>query len=102
MLKLRLAGIPVEVHPSHIVFMPLVAFFVVEPTGWAAYAPRALVVALTAAIVSSALLLHELGHALAGRTFGYRPVVQLIGLTGRTLPNPNETIPWQRDVAMHL
>ncbi|MBK7863729.1 MAG: peptidase M50 [Archangiaceae bacterium] len=102
MVRLRLLGVPIEVHLSHLVFMPLVAFFLIEPTGWAAHAPRPLAVALSAVLVSSALLLHELGHALAGRAFGYRPVVQLIGLTGRTLPNPNETIPWQRDVALHL
>ncbi len=82
--------------------MPLLAYVFVPPSGWAAHAPRALAVALTAAIVSSALLLHELGHALAAKAFGYRPVVQLIALRGRTLPNPNETMPWQRDVALHL
>ena len=32
------------------------------------------------------------------RAFGYRPVVQLVGLTGRTLPNPHATMPSYRDV----
>src|SRR5256885_17021885 len=103
MLRLRLAGIPVEIHPSHLFFVPLlVLLYLQQPTGWAAQVPRPLAVAYAAAIVSSVLLLHELGHAFAARAFGYRPVVQLIGLTGRTLPNPNETMPWYRDVALHL
>jgi Zn-dependent protease len=102
MFRLRLSGIPIEVHVSHLMLMPLVAFFFIEPAGWAAHAPRVLVVGLGAVVVSSVLLTHELGHALAARAFGYRPVVQLIGFTGRTLPNPNETMPWQRDVAVHL
>jgi Zn-dependent protease len=101
MLRLRLAGVPIEIHTSHLVFIPLLSL-VLPRIGWAAHAPRPLGIALTAAIISSTLMLHELGHALAARAFGYRPVVQLIGLTGRTLPNPNETMPWYRDVALHL
>lgn len=102
MLRLRLAGIPIEVHVSHVIFVPLIALLFAPRVGWGEHAPAALRVALVASIVSSALLLHELGLALAARAFGYRPVVQLIGMTGRTLPNPNETVPWYREVAMRL
>ncbi|MBL8956404.1 MAG: peptidase M50 [Myxococcaceae bacterium] len=102
MLRLRLAGIPIEVHSSHVILVPLVAFVLVPKGGWAAHAPAVLVAGLTGAIISGTLLLHELGHAFAARAFGYRPVVQLIALRGRTLPNPNETMPWQREVAIHL
>jgi len=102
MLRLRLAGIPIEVHTSHVIFVPLLAFVFSPQAGWAGHAPKALVVAVTAAIVSSALLFHELGHAFAAKAFGYKPVVQLVALRGRTLPNPNETMPWQRDAVIHL
>ena len=36
----------------------------------------------------------------ASRVFGYRPRVQLIGMGGRMLPNPNETMPWYREVLL--
>lgn len=102
MLRLRFAGIPIEVHVSHVIFVPLLALVFAPRVGWGEHAPAALRVAVVASIVSSALLLHELGLALAARAFGYRPVVQLIGMTGRTVPNPNETVPWHREVAMRL
>jgi Zn-dependent protease len=45
---------------------------------------------------------HELGHALAAKAFGYSPTVQLMGLGGRTLPNTTEPIPWHREVLFTL
>lgn len=102
MLRLRLAGIPLEIHMSHVVFMPILALFLAPRVGWAEHAPAVLRAALAGSIVSSALILHELGLAFAAKAFGYRPVVQLIGMTGRTIANPNETVPWHRDVAMNL
>lgn len=102
MLRLRLAGIPVEIHASHAIFMPLLAMFFAPRFGWAEHAPAGLRVAIGAVLASSALLLHELSMALAARAFGYRPSIRLVGLSAHTVPNPNETVPWYRDLAMNL
>ena len=49
-------------------------------------------VALWTAVVFVSIIIHELGHALAGRRFGIRPVIKLHGLGGVTyLPGQNLT-----------
>ncbi len=114
MFRFRLGGIPVEIHASHLAISGLVAWSAVEGTQkdvWPAIDPKtqpdwhfvyALCIGLWMAIVSVSILVHELGHAIASRVFGYRPTIHLVGLGGLTQPNANETIPWHRDVLMTL
>lgn len=114
MFRFRLGGIPIEIHASHLAISGLVAWSAVEATqmdAWPALDPKtqaswqltyALCIALWMSIVSVSILVHELGHAIASRVFGYRPTIHLVGLGGLTHPNANETVPWHREVLMTL
>ncbi len=116
MLRFRLGSIPIDVHFSHFAMSGLIAWLTADWLqfgGWPGEAVRhpadaeakltyAGVVALWMLIVFVSVLVHELGHALVAKTFGYRPSIQLVGLGGLTNPNANETIPWHRDVLLTL
>lgn len=113
MLKFRLLRIPVEVHFSHLAIAGLMSLLMLSSTrqaeGWpfAGLAAKdtptqVAVVALWLFIISFSVLFHEMGHALASKAFGYAPSIHLIGLGGLTQPNPNETIPWHREVILTL
>ncbi|PTL84091.1 site-2 protease family protein [Vitiosangium sp. GDMCC 1.1324] len=117
MLRFRLGGIPVEVHLSHLLFSALLGVLMVrdmpalDPNVWPyrelqhpgrpGYAPTALlVVASWMLIIFLSALVHESGHALMLRAFGYRPSIQLIWLGGTTRPNSPIPIPWNKLVAI--
>ncbi len=105
MFRFRIATIPIEVHASHLALTLMLAFMFAQPHGdldWSAHAPTPILIAIWSAIISFSVLFHEMGHAFASRAFGYRPVVQLIGMGGLTHPGPNETIPWHRQVLLTL
>jgi Zn-dependent protease len=53
-------------------------------------------------IVFVSVLVHELGHAVASRAFGYQPTITLAWLGGHTQPNAPGPIPWGRDVVLTL
>src|SRR5690606_39202292 len=53
-------------------------------------------------IVFVSVLVHELGHALASRAFGYQPTITLAWLGGHTHPNAPGPIPWDRDLLLTL
>ncbi len=74
-MNFRLGRIPVQVHGS---FFLTMLFFGMGDLK----APLLLVVWVLGAFV--AVLLHELGHALAGRLFGLTPAIQLHGMGGTT------------------
>ncbi|ATB28495.1 TPR end-of-group domain-containing protein [Melittangium boletus] len=111
MLRFRLGDIPVEVRFSHLLFSALLSTLMVrdmpvlEPGVWPyvqlqdmsdpAYGRTALLVALGwMGLISSAVLVHELGHALMLRAFGYRPSVRLLWLGGHTQPMAPATLRW--------
>lgn len=117
MLRFRLGSIPIEVHFSHFAMSGVIAWLMaadaLRPGGWPgpildhpsdpdSKLTYALLIVLWMAIVSLSVLVHELGHAVVSRAFGYRPSIQLVGLGGLTHPNANETIPWHRDVLLTL
>ncbi len=116
MLRISLGRIPIEVHFSHLLVGALFAL-ATRPThassDWpnrvlldsqAAGYPRALAIYVVGwmGVFFISILVHEMGHAVASRLFGYRPTVRLMWLGGHTDPNPNETIPWNRDLVMTL
>lgn len=113
MLRFRLGGIPIEVHLSHLLFSALMGVLMVrdmpalEPNAWpyrqlqhpggSEYATTALlVVAAWVLIIFVSALVHEAGHALTLRAFGYRPSIQLIWLGGGIRTNTAFPLPWHR------
>lgn len=113
----RLAGIPVQVHFSHLLISTLLAWSFANsernPAEWpgtiltVAHHPErgttlVLVMLVWGAIISLSVLVHELGHAAAARAWGWRPAVQLLGLGGRTMPNAPGEIAWHREVLFTL
>jgi stage IV sporulation protein FB len=75
-LVFRLGSIPVRVLPSFLITT------VILNVGLAQASPQLL--AVWAAIVLVSVLVHELGHALAGRAFGLEPRIELHGFGGTT------------------
>ena len=75
-LSFRLGGIPVRILPSFFLTTVIINF------GLAESAPHKLIV--WAAIVLVSVLVHELGHALAGLAFGLKPRIDLHGFGGTT------------------
>jgi Zn-dependent protease len=121
MLRFRLGSIPVQVHPTHLLFSGLLAYaFMPRPgAGSAGSTPTAwpyrhlldtadpqhgqtvvLYVLAWMFIVFLSALVHELGHALVGRAFGYRPSIALAWLGGHTQTNASEPIPWHKLVVL--
>jgi Zn-dependent protease len=116
MLRFRLGPIPVEVHPSHILFAAFLGLNGLNAGDTATWPGRGLaspdtathlltdvaVVTIWVAIVFISVLVHELGHALVALAFRYRPSIQLVMLGGFTSPNAPGPLPWRRDVLVTL
>ncbi|HYO55438.1 site-2 protease family protein [Archangium sp.] len=120
MLRFRLGDIPVEVHLSHLLFSALLGVLMVhevhgmpalDPNVWPyrqlqepggpEYGRTALLVVLSwVFIVFVSALVHEAGHALMLRAFGYRPSITLLWLGGTTRPNAPTPIPWHKLVVL--
>ena len=99
MLRFRIWRIPVEVHPSHFL---VAALFGYASLDWRDTRRATLLLISWVAIVFVSVLLHELGHALAARSFGYRPRIELVWMGGLTHPNAGAPIPWYKDVLLTL
>lgn len=120
MFRFSLGRIPVEVHPSHLFVSGLIAATyrlekpesTVEAARWpysalldpsaSQLSTQVAFIAIWMGIVFISVLVHELGHAVVSRAFGYRPSIHLVWLGGQTNPNAGETIPWHRDVLLTL
>jgi Zn-dependent protease len=100
MLRFRIWRIPVEVHPGHFLVAALLGY---QGLDWQRDSRRATLLLLSwIAIVFFSVLLHELGHALAFRAFGYRPRIELVWTGGLTHPNAGAPLPWHKDVLATL
>lgn len=117
MLQFKLGRIPVAVHFSHVVISLLLAFSFAQGMGdkhaWPGSIlsdpqhPQhqltfAICVGLWMLMISSSVLVHELGHATSGRLLGYPTSVHLVGLGGLTRAQGGEAMPWHRDVLFTL
>ena len=98
MLRFRLGSIPVQVHYSHF----LVAAILGMGSGDGSGAEIARRIALWVVVVFVSVMIHELGHALTAKGFGYRPDIQLYWLGGFTRPNSPKPLPWGQDVLVTL
>ena len=78
-LDFRVSGIPVRVEPIHIALLGLLA--------WASGHTGVLIVVFMV-VAGLSVLVHELGHALAFRSFGAQPRITLSGFGGFTLGPP--------------
>ena len=74
-LKFRVSGIPVRVQP--------IFFLVLGLLGWANGHTGVLIVVFVV-VAGVSVLIHELGHATAHRSFGAQPTVTLTGFGGYT------------------
>ena len=83
-LELRVAGVPVRVDPLFLLAMGLL--------GWA-MGRQGLFLLAWMVVACTAVLVHELGHALAFRRFGAQPEVVLWGLGGYTTGDAQP--PWR-------
>ncbi len=90
---LRIAGIPIRFDPTF--------FFIVALLGLTAR-PEPAFVAAWVAVVLVSILLHEMGHALTFRAFGYRPQIVLHGMGGATSTRSPEPIPPGRSLLITL
>ena len=75
-LQFRISGIPVRVE--------LIFFLVMGFLGWA-NGYQGIEIAVFLVVGGMSILIHELGHATAQRSFGGRPTVTLTGFGGYTL-----------------
>ena len=75
-LEFRVSGIPVRVEPIFILVMGLL--------GWA-NGYTGILIPVFMLVGGASILLHELGHATAQKSFGARPSITLTGFGGYTL-----------------
>lgn len=76
-LQFRVSGIPVKVEPVFFLIMGLL--------GWANTRNGAIGIVVFMVVGGGSILVHELGHATAYRSFGARPQVTLTGFGGVTV-----------------
>ena len=73
-MRFRLAGFPVEIHPSFFILAVLL--------GLGAGDLRLILLWVVVVLVS--ILVHELGHAIVGRSYGLQPQIRLYSMGGVT------------------
>lgn len=97
-MQFRLGSIPVRVRFPFFLMVLLLGGAMRDETG--RQDPRLLV--LWAAIVFVSVLVHELGHAIVGRSFGLRPWIELHGMGGTTAWAQESELGHGRRIAVSL
>lgn len=102
-LRFRLGSISVLVHPAHFLvglMFGLSDARAVDPAAGSGAKLAWVVVWIGVVFVS--VLVHELGHALAFRAYGYPSTVQLVVFGGVTTPATDTPLSWGKDVVSTL
>jgi stage IV sporulation protein FB len=90
---MKVFGIPLRVDPSFLMISVVLAFGRLdEPAALASWV----------VVVFVSVLLHELGHAFAGRSFGMTPAIALYGMGGLTYWTEGKPIGPLRSIAVSL
>jgi stage IV sporulation protein FB len=76
LVRFRLFGIPVRIHPSVLIVVLLL--------GWVSGFTRVSLMSIWVGAVLLSLIVHELGHALTARSMGSEASIELNGLGGLT------------------
>lgn len=93
MLQFRLGTIPVRVHAAFLLTVLLLN---------ATSGVRPAELAIWAVVVFVSVLIHELGHALVGRSFGLVPAIDIHGMGGTTSWTAGKKLGTVRDIAISL
>ncbi len=103
MLRFRLGAIPVEVRPTHLLIAAWLAWSFMLQNRPGLEATQMVVLLLAGMmVVFVSILVHELGHAVAAKAFGYQPAIVIEWFGGHTTPNAPGPIPWLKDVVLTL
>jgi hypothetical protein len=106
MVRFQLGKIPVEIHMSHVLITGLLAWMFAQPRGthhWPDTVLRnsghpdfastqLLTILVWAIVITVSVLVHEMGHALVGRAFGYSPTIHL-AWAASLAPTPRAPFP---------
>lgn len=79
-LNFRLLGFPIQVSPTFWLSSILLGWPIIQRVG--ATTAGLITLATWVGVVFISILVHELGHALAARSLGYRPYIQLYFMGG--------------------
>jgi len=99
-LRFRLGPISVVVHPAHFLFALALGLTSVADRPRGLSSAEVLITWVILVFVS--VLLHELGHAVAFRAFGYSSTVELVLFGGVTTPDTDRPLSWGKDVVTTL
>ncbi|KFE60605.1 TPR end-of-group domain-containing protein [Hyalangium minutum] len=102
MFRFRLGSIPVEVQASHLITSAVLGLSFAPAGRPGLIGSMGFQVVSWMFIVFVSVLIHELGHAVASKAFGYQPSITLEWMGGHTRPNAPGPIPWSRDVLLTL
>ena len=103
MLRFRLGSITVLVHPTHFLLGLVFGLSSAGAFGSGTSPGATLTVVVTwVVVVFVSALVHELGHAVAFRVFGYPSTIQLILFGGITTPVTDVPLGWGKDLVSTL
>ena len=117
MLRFLLGRIPVEIHLRYLLVAGLLSWsWAGGPHSESSWPGTVLnhadspaynstyfsLILLWLVVLTVSVLVHELGHAIAFKVFGYKPSIHLIGLINVTRVQLKEEIPWAKDAVITL
>lgn len=110
MIRFSLGSIPVEVRPSHFLVALLLslrygqegAAIVTQHRPGTDPNVQWLFVGGWVLVIAVSVLVHELGHALAAKAFGFSPHITLIAFGGVTHTEAPQGMPWTKEAVLTL